>query len=328
MTSVGPTGRSNRDRSRPIVGDADDPARISWPRAHCGRPRRPYRPSFRTHGAVRDRTWEEAADDDVSEAERGSSRSGSGPHAVGVMPGHGEDEEPEPRSRSSSMRDATGLADDPTGRGAEPRHGLLRRYGASELQRPGVTAEDVEAIRALGLKAAFLQLEVPYQPGVHRRHRACMRMSSGSSWSRPRTSRTRSRPQPTSRTFCPLTRTSSSQACSTRRCGRASCSPPSTKASPSRCGARASKVGTSVPVRPLHHRLVRPSVRRGLRRRRIHKWYPDGAKVGVIRWSFNHPVVIGRDQGFLDKLDRTAISRSSPTCRWTTRTRHRKWRRR
>jgi ribose transport system substrate-binding protein len=34
----------------------------------------------------------------------------------------------------------------------------------------------------------------------------------------------------------------------------------------------------------------------------IHKWYPDGAKVGVIRWSFNHPVVIGRDQGFLDKL--------------------------
>ena len=35
----------------------------------------------------------------------------------------------------------------------------------------------------------------------------------------------------------------------------------------------------------------------------IHKWYPDGAKVGVIRWSFNHPVVIGRDQGFLDKLE-------------------------
>jgi len=34
----------------------------------------------------------------------------------------------------------------------------------------------------------------------------------------------------------------------------------------------------------------------------IAKWYPDGAKVGVIRWSFNHPVVIGRDQGFLDRL--------------------------
>jgi ribose transport system substrate-binding protein len=34
----------------------------------------------------------------------------------------------------------------------------------------------------------------------------------------------------------------------------------------------------------------------------IAKWYPDGAQVGVIRWSFNHPVVIGRDQGFLDRL--------------------------
>jgi ribose transport system substrate-binding protein len=34
----------------------------------------------------------------------------------------------------------------------------------------------------------------------------------------------------------------------------------------------------------------------------IHKRYPDGAKVGVIRWSIDHPVVRGRDQGFLDKL--------------------------
>jgi ribose transport system substrate-binding protein len=34
----------------------------------------------------------------------------------------------------------------------------------------------------------------------------------------------------------------------------------------------------------------------------IHKWYPNGANVGVIRWSFNHPVVKGRDKGFLDTL--------------------------
>jgi ribose transport system substrate-binding protein len=34
----------------------------------------------------------------------------------------------------------------------------------------------------------------------------------------------------------------------------------------------------------------------------IGKWYPNGANVGVIMWSFNHPVVKGRDQGFLDKL--------------------------
>jgi ribose transport system substrate-binding protein len=36
----------------------------------------------------------------------------------------------------------------------------------------------------------------------------------------------------------------------------------------------------------------------------IAKWYPDGAKVGVIRWSFNHPVVKGRDAGFLERLKR------------------------
>jgi ribose transport system substrate-binding protein len=34
----------------------------------------------------------------------------------------------------------------------------------------------------------------------------------------------------------------------------------------------------------------------------IAKWYPEGANVGFIHWSFNHPVVKGRDQGFLDKL--------------------------
>jgi ribose transport system substrate-binding protein len=34
----------------------------------------------------------------------------------------------------------------------------------------------------------------------------------------------------------------------------------------------------------------------------IHKWFPKGAKVGVIRWNFHHPVVIGRDQGFLNEL--------------------------
>ena len=34
----------------------------------------------------------------------------------------------------------------------------------------------------------------------------------------------------------------------------------------------------------------------------IHKWYPNGANVGVIRWTFNHPVVKGRDQGFLNEL--------------------------
>jgi ribose transport system substrate-binding protein len=34
----------------------------------------------------------------------------------------------------------------------------------------------------------------------------------------------------------------------------------------------------------------------------IHAKYPDGANVGVIRWSFNHPVVKSRDQGFLDTL--------------------------
>jgi ribose transport system substrate-binding protein len=34
----------------------------------------------------------------------------------------------------------------------------------------------------------------------------------------------------------------------------------------------------------------------------IGKHYPDGAKVGMIHWSFNHPVVIGRDQGFRDRL--------------------------
>lgn len=34
----------------------------------------------------------------------------------------------------------------------------------------------------------------------------------------------------------------------------------------------------------------------------IKKWYPNGAKVGMIHWSFNHPVVKGRDQGFRDRL--------------------------
>jgi ribose transport system substrate-binding protein len=34
----------------------------------------------------------------------------------------------------------------------------------------------------------------------------------------------------------------------------------------------------------------------------IHKHYPDGANVGYIHWSFNHPVVKGRDKGFVDKL--------------------------
>lgn len=34
----------------------------------------------------------------------------------------------------------------------------------------------------------------------------------------------------------------------------------------------------------------------------IHARYPDGANVGVIRWSFNHPAVVARDKGFLDQL--------------------------
>ncbi len=34
----------------------------------------------------------------------------------------------------------------------------------------------------------------------------------------------------------------------------------------------------------------------------IHKQYPNGANVGVIRWTFNHPVVKGRDAGFLNEL--------------------------
>lgn len=34
----------------------------------------------------------------------------------------------------------------------------------------------------------------------------------------------------------------------------------------------------------------------------IHKQYPDGANVGVIRWSFNHPAVVARDKGFMDQL--------------------------
>lgn len=34
----------------------------------------------------------------------------------------------------------------------------------------------------------------------------------------------------------------------------------------------------------------------------IHAQYPDGAKVGVIRWSFNHPAVVARDKGFLERL--------------------------
>jgi len=34
----------------------------------------------------------------------------------------------------------------------------------------------------------------------------------------------------------------------------------------------------------------------------IHKYYPNGANIGVIRWTFNHPVVKGRDAGFLNEL--------------------------
>ena len=34
----------------------------------------------------------------------------------------------------------------------------------------------------------------------------------------------------------------------------------------------------------------------------VHKKFPNGANVGVIRWSFNHPVVKARDKGFLDTL--------------------------
>jgi len=34
----------------------------------------------------------------------------------------------------------------------------------------------------------------------------------------------------------------------------------------------------------------------------IHKWYPNGANVGYIHWTFNHPVVKGRDAGFLNEL--------------------------